>query len=206
MLDRVRKYFVDNPDKDSFFKIIGMNFPPGSAEYRLIGDAYSVAKEAFRGVYREGNGERYFEHIRRVALIVLLDLRVTDAEVIAATILHDIVEDIEGWTHERVSMRFTQRTGELVWWVSKLPVSYFGGDKESRDRAFHHRLFDAPRDAIIIKMPDRLDNNLAMWGVDEAKQRRKIRETQDFFLSLAEKHIILIHETEAVLMEIQKTW
>jgi (p)ppGpp synthase/HD superfamily hydrolase len=58
----------------------------------------------------------------------------------------------------------------------------------------------------MIKLSDRLHNLITPWGVDEDKQRRKVRETQDFYLSLAEKEVILIHEIEQVLIEIMNSW
>lgn len=201
MLNKIRQYHKDYPDREAFFSIIGMHFPEGGADYRLIEDAYELGKEAFRGIYREGNGERYFEHLRRVALMILLHLRVIDAEIIAASLLHDLVEDIDYWTHQKVSIRFSSRTGELVWWVSKPPKSNFDDNKEKRNHFFHHRLAEAPREPLIIKLPDRLDNNMNMWGLDTEKQIRKVEETKNFYLPLAEKHIILIHEMEDALKE-----
>jgi len=205
MLDRIRTLLTTNTDRTTFFALVRRHFPYGSRDYLLIEDAYDTAKDAFRALQREG-GDRYFEHLRAVALIVMEHMRVRDADVIAAALLHDLVEDIEGWTQERVALKFSPTISELVWWVTKPSVVDYGGDKEARNRIYHENLRRAPRNAIIIKLADRLHNLLTLWDTIDEKQRRKVRETQDFYLPLAEHHILLIHEVEDALREVMGAW
>ena len=147
MLDRIRKLIEDNPNRDSFFKIVGKWFPYGSGDFLLIESAYDTGKNAFRKEIREGTGERYFEHLRSVALILMEHMRISDAEVISAALLHDIIEDIEEWNQQRVALKFTVRISELVWWVTKPAVADFDGDIEARNRAYHQNLRRAPRES-----------------------------------------------------------
>jgi (p)ppGpp synthase/HD superfamily hydrolase len=205
MLERVRKVFAGRENRASFFETVNWYFPKGNADYRLIERAYDTAKDAFRTEVRE-DGERYFEHLRAVALIVMRHMRVKDANVIAAALLHDIVEDIENWSQERVTIEFNQEVGELVWWVSKPALANFKGDKEARNRAYHTNLTRAPRKALLIKLADRLHNLLTLWNCDEDKQRRKVDETQHFYLPLAEEEFLLVHELEAAINELVKSW
>ncbi len=202
MLARIRQLIKDNPDRKSFFGIIGKCFPQSSPDYVLIELAYDVAQKAFEDKFREGTGERYFEHLRGVALILIVHMRVVDAETIVAAILHDIIEDIEDWTQERIALKFTTTVGILVWWVTKPSLCEYGGDKDARDRVYHQNLHRAPRRSLMIKLADRLHNLLTMWGLKEEKRSRKVRETQDFYLPLAEKETLLIHELEDCLDEI----
>lgn len=205
MLERLRKLINEHKDRAAFFKLVGRLFPQGSDEYLLIERAYTTAKDAFRPHQREG-GERYFEHLRCVALIVAVHLRVKDANVIAAALLHDIIEDIPGWSHDRVAVEFNRTVAQLVWWVTKPSVELYGGDKAARNRAYHQNLMRAPRVALVVKLADRIHNLLTLWDVDEEKQRRKILETQDFYLPLAEKEILLIHEMEVAIAETMNGW
>ncbi len=205
MLAKIRDILAKYPDRAAFFAIVGKFYPKFSPEHQLIEKAYKVAKEAFRGKVREG-GERYFEHLRAVALILILYLRVRDANVIAAALLHDIMEDIDGWSQELIALTFNQKVAELVFWVSKDDSELYGGDKEERNREYHRKLDIAVREAILIKLADRLHNVITLWATDEDKQRRKVRETQDFYLPLAEKHTVLIHELEAALCEVMALW
>lgn len=205
MLEKVRKVFKERNSREAFFQVVDRFFPKGNADYRLIEQAYSTAKDAFREIERE-NGERYFEHLRAVALILMVYLRVRDANAIAAALLHDIVEDIPGWNQERLAVEFSQTVAEYVWWVSKPSLDRFGGNKEARNRAYHQTLGQAPRMPLLIKLCDRLHNLLTLWDTPLAKQKRKVQETQDFYLSIAEAQIVLIHEMEAAINEIVASW
>ncbi len=205
MLERIRQLLAVNKTREDFFNEVGKIFPRSSDEYHLIERAYTTAKDAFRGREREG-GERYFEHLRAVALIVMVHLRVRDANVIAAALLHDICEDIPGWNEDRVSAQFNRSIAQLVWWVSKPRLEAYENDKELRNRRYHQNLNRAPRDALVIKLSDRLHNLVTLWDVPEQKQRRKVRETQDFYLGLAEREILLIHEIEAAISSIMESW
>lgn len=205
MLEKVKQLLSAKNDRASFFAVVGRYFPQGSADFQLIERAYNTAKDAFRETKREG-GERYFEHLRAVALILMVYLRVRDPNVIAAGLLHDIVEDIDGWNEQRLALEFNHEIAMLVWWVSKPPASKFNEDKEARNRAYHQNLRHAPRDSILIKLADRLHNLLTQWASTNEKQQRKVTETQDFYLPIAEGQIILIHEIEAAIGELEASW
>ena len=93
-------------NRETFFKRISYFFPTLDPRYKLIEKAYNAAKDAFRGVFRDDNETRYFEHIRAVTLILVDYLRVKNYEIIVAALLHDIVEDVPSWTIERVRAEF----------------------------------------------------------------------------------------------------
>jgi len=205
MLEKVRKILETKKNRESFFSVVGRYFPRFSDDYKLIEQAYNTAKDAFRNQSRE-DGERYFEHLRGVAIILMAYLRVRDANVIVAALLHDIAEDIPGWDEGRLALEFNQTVAVLVWWISKPSLEKFEGDKEARNRAYHQNLHRAPRESLLIKLADRLHNLLTLWGCSEEKQRRKITETQDFYLSIAEDQVVLIHEIEAAINEIVSSW
>jgi len=170
----------------------------------LVRDALQFATEAHEGQVRKYTREPFINHPISVAYLVAgYDPHPT---AIAAALLHDLVEDIEGWTQERVALKFSPTISELVWWVTKPSVVDYGGDKEARNRIYHENLRRAPRNAIIIKLADRLHNLLTLWDTIDEKQRRKVRETQDFYLPLAEHHILLIHEVEDALREVMGAW
>jgi guanosine-3',5'-bis(diphosphate) 3'-pyrophosphohydrolase len=192
-------------NRTSFFERIAEIFPPTDERYLLIEKAYNMAKDAFRNVKRD-EGVRYFEHLRAVALILIVYLRVRDADLIAATLLHDIVEDIEGWTNERVAREFNPRVALFVYWVTKPKLGGRFKTKDDVDRKYHRMLRDAPREGILIKAPDRLHNLITMWNQDKERMRRKVSETKDFILPLLEKHQILIHEIEDVLKLIESRY
>lgn len=205
MLKKIESLIKKNPDRKSFFVIIGHYFPKYSSEYILIQNAYDLAKKVFRSKNRE-TGERYFEHLRSVALILILYLRVRDPNIIVAALLHDIIEDIDGWNQVEVATMFNIEVSQLVWWVTKPNVVDFDNDKEKRNREYHRRLSTAPRNAVLIKLADRLHNMTTSWASTKVKQRRTVRDTQDFYLPLAELHTVLIHELETAISSVIDSW
>lgn len=196
MLEKM-DFLIAAENKESFFLRVSRFLPTLDPRHIAIRRAYEYAKDAFRGRTREA-GERYFEHLRAVALILMVYLRVTDYEVIIAAILHDIVEDIPFWTVERIRMEFGDRVALLVEYLTKPPEKDFPSGEE-RDKIYHERFAFAPRDFFLIKLADRLHNLIKLWACSEEKQERKIAETQRYYLPYAEKHLILLYELEEAL-------
>lgn len=200
MLRKVKAILADYKSRDAFFRIIASIYTTNDWRYQLIERAYQDAKDAFRGINRVG-GERYFEHLRAVALILILYLRVTDYRLIVAALLHDIVEDIPSWTIERVRQQYGSDIAALVEWMTE-PSDIFS-DKAECLRVYHKRFAEAPRDVFKIKLADRLHNLLTMWSFKLERRKRKIEETKTYYLPFAEMHIILIHELEAAIAELE---
>jgi (p)ppGpp synthase/HD superfamily hydrolase len=184
-------------NRQTFFaRIAELLYAPSDWRYKLIEKAYETAKDAFRYKYRE-TGERYFEHLRRTALIlidILFVYRQPDAYIlICAALLHDIVEDIKSWTVERVAKEFGEEVAVLVDWLTKR-------DSES----YHRRFENAPREFFLIKMSDRLDNLLTIWGCSAEKILRKIEETKRYYIPFAELHLILARELHDAVAQAKK--
>ena len=65
-----------------------------AAQVALVEDAFTLAREAHANQTRK-SGLPYILHPLAVALIVAKDMRQHDAAVIAAALLHDVVEDTD---------------------------------------------------------------------------------------------------------------
>jgi (p)ppGpp synthase/HD superfamily hydrolase len=78
----------------------------------LARDAYEFAAAAHAGQTRKGGDAPYIAHPVAVARL-LVDERVADDELLAATFLHDVVEDTE-YPLEEIRERFGQGVAELV--------------------------------------------------------------------------------------------
>jgi (p)ppGpp synthase/HD superfamily hydrolase len=200
MLKKVKDILRHAGNREDFFRIVASLFPTRSPEYKMIERAYDAGKDAFRGNLRE-SGERYFEHLRAVALILMLYLMSEDHREISAGLLHDNVEDKPEWTVDRVAAEFDGEVALIAETVS-MPYDLFP-EKEECLEVYHRRLADAPRRIIRIKLSDRLHNHLTMWVCSEEKKRRKIEETKRFYLPLAKKHFILYHELLAAIEELE---
>lgn len=207
MLQKINELIEKYQSKELFFKRLRLYFLTGSTGYNLIEKAYDETMRDFGDMERDGLTP-YFGHPEAVAIINLEYLRTRDANVIAASILHDNVEDLphHGWSNEYIRSAYNEDIAELVWWVTKFDIADFGDNKIERDALYHVHLRSAPRRAIMIKLADRLHNIMTLWAHDVEKQRRKIQETRLFYLPLAEQHTILIHEIESAMKKVEKSW
>ena len=102
-------------------------------------------------------GEPYLEHLLEATRVLVEAVGVTDADVLRAAVLHDVVEDMD-CTLAEVRDRFGERTAVLVDWVTKPPRPE-GQSREEARAAYLDRLAHAPDDAaILVKLADRLSN------------------------------------------------
>jgi len=118
----------------------------------LVAEAYRLAAEAHDGQRRKDDGTPYITH--PIAVAELLHDAGFDDEVIAAALLHDVVEDTEMGPGE-IAERFGERVAELV-----EALSEDGGieDYEERKREHREQVEESGRDAIAIYIADKLSN------------------------------------------------
>jgi len=128
---------------------------------------------------------------------------VKEPSIIVAAIIHDIVEDNHFWNIERVRLEFGDQVALLVDYLTK-PSKRKNLSEEKRLKIYHDRFEFAPREFFIIKLVDRLHNLLTLWSSSPDKIARKIKETREHYLPYAEKHIIIIHELEAALKDLEE--
>jgi (p)ppGpp synthase/HD superfamily hydrolase len=83
--------------------------------------AYKLAKYAHKGQERD-NGERYFDHPKRVARLLIQEWEIYDHQMIIAALLHDIVEDTFMLDTDDIGVIFGERVSVLVDAVSKRKV------------------------------------------------------------------------------------
>lgn len=125
-------------------------------------------------------GEPYLEHLLEATRVLVEAVGVTDVDVLRAGVLHDVVEDTEGTLGE-VRDRFGERVATLVGWVTKPE----GGTRA----AYLASLRDAPDDAILVKLADRLSNVQRLdTHPRPAKRRTYYEETVHDILPLAARH------------------
>jgi len=109
-----------------------------------------------KGQTRKYTGEAYFTHCEAVAESVfnyydeVLETDVKD-EVIAAALLHDVIEDTDA-TYEEVVEFFGETVGQYVWFLTKPPE--FIGDRATRKMVYNAYLAQAPKEVKIIKFFD----------------------------------------------------
>jgi guanosine-3',5'-bis(diphosphate) 3'-pyrophosphohydrolase len=116
----------------------------------LVRRAYAFAEAAHRGQRRKDN-RAFIAHPVRVAR--LLAARGYDEEVVAAALLHDVVEDT-AVTLDEVRERFGARVAQLVAYVTEDP----GLPTGERKRAYREGLRRSPDAARAICAADKVCN------------------------------------------------
>jgi GTP pyrophosphokinase len=139
--------------------------------------AYILSKDAHRSQTRI-DGERYFEHPRRVALILLQEVGVKNPDDICAALLHDTIEDTKYITESKLRRWLNWEIATLVVALSKVPGK--------TQRHYFDTLGEWPR-AAIIKGCDRLDNMRSLAATEPEFQWKQVHSTTKFVMPMLEK-------------------
>lgn len=158
-------------NKTTFFDRLRNVVAP--SELVKVRGAYYMAKFGHRSQVRKEqdvNGQplRYFEHPRRVAIILMDELRVFDVDMICAALLHDALEDTDAITVDVIEQFFGVTVARYVTCLTKIKGE---GD------AYIKRLMNAPDNALIIKVCDRIDNLRSLGSTTDEFKIKQVKET-----------------------------
>lgn len=147
------------------------------ADRELIHRAFNIAKGAHAKQTRD-SGIPYILHPLAVALIVVTEMRQQNAAIVAAALLHDVVEDTP-YTIDNIRDLFGEEVAFLVGAVTK-------PNKNQQDN-YQHILGSVKGDVrvLLLKLSDRLHNMRTLSGLRPQKQWKIASETQFFFAPLA---------------------
>lgn len=152
-----------------------------SEELRYVSAAYAFSKYGHRGQKRDG-GERYFEHPKAVAEILINELKLSSNwKLIVTALLHDILEDSFLLDEERIGINFGE---DVARWVKIL--------SKEQGIDYYKRLNDCIECGewivILVKLADRLHNLRTLPSkCDKTAQKRYITETKKHYIPLAKK-------------------
>ena len=152
----------------------------------LVSRAYAYAEKAHANQVRK-SGDPYFSHPCAVA-VILTDLML-DATTIAAGLLHDCVEDVEGCTLENVRQMFGDEVALLVDGVTKLTQIDFANREEAQAETLRKMFLAMAKDirVVLIKLADRLHNMRTLKWQRPERQVPIARETLDIYAPLAHR-------------------
>ena len=132
---------------------------------------------AERGFKRD-NGTDYYNHCVDVAN-TLISFGIKDENVVCAALLHDIVEDVEGYRRVTLEKMFNSEVARLVMLVTKKEdIDY--KQSENLKKYLDNILLD--RDAAAIKTADRINNMMSLEEKTFLARYRKAMETKIFYL------------------------
>ena len=150
--------------------------------------AYNFSKVKFDWMYRK-SWEPYFNHLVRTAEILIDELLVKDVDVVALALIHDLKEDTNA-KDDTIKMRYWEKMLKKLRKLSKNDESLEGKDKAEKTKNYFERLKNCEcKDVALVKLADRIDNLRTMkWIFKPEKIKRKIEETEEYLLPLAEKY------------------
>ena len=150
----------------------------------IVRVAYELAAQAHAG-QRRFEGSPYVVHPLRVALILAEERGMTDPELLATALLHDVLED-SSVTFGQLRDVVGEQVAEWVRALSKPPADQQA--KAARDAAYFSALLEAPREVRLVKLADRLDNlRFAHLRQDPTWSRAYREETRRWLLPLGER-------------------
>ena len=152
----------------------------------MVRRAYDFAEKAHAHQMRK-SGDPYFCHPCAVA-VILTDLML-DATTIAAGLLHDCVEDVEGVTQQEIGKLFGQEVELLVDGVTKLTQLNFASREEAQAETLRKMFLAMAKDirVVLIKLADRLHNMRTLKYQRPERQIPIARETLDIYAPLAHR-------------------
>ena len=153
---------------------------------KLIRLAFDTAVDAHKDQRRK-SGEAYIFHPIAVAKIVASEIGL-DATCIAATLLHDTVEDTE-YTLDDIERLFGNTVAKIVHGLTKISSLKKDTDVSLQAENFRKMLLTLNDDirVIIIKIADRLHNMQTMDSMPEHKQVKIASETLYIYAPIAHR-------------------
>jgi len=153
---------------------------------KLIRKAFDVAMDAHKDQRRK-SGEAYFFHPIAVAKIVADEIGL-GATAIAASLLHDVVEDTP-ITVEDIERMFNPKVAQLVEGLTKISKVQKDLNVSMQAENFRKMLLTLNDDVrvILIKIADRLHNMQTLETMEDHKQVKIASETLYIYAPLAHR-------------------
>jgi GTP pyrophosphokinase len=153
-------------------------------DLQRIMSAYEMARSVHEQQKRR-DGTPYFYHCTRVCKIVVEELKLYDADLLAAVLLHDVLEDSSEITKEIISYNFGDYVAYVVETLTKdLQAQELNYDDV--DIAHAELLKKSSDDCRIVRLAARLDNFRCL-GMDlKSNPLKYINDTTERYLPLAD--------------------
>ena len=157
----------------------------GNYDIPLIKKAFEFCVEHHMGQKRLTSEEYYIHPFNVAKIIVTLGM---DSQSIAASLLHDVVEDTDV-TIEEIKKLFGDEVALLVDGVTKIGRISISSKEQQQAESLRKMLIAMGKDirVIIIKLADRLHNMRTIDAMAEQKQRDKSLETLEIYAPIAHR-------------------
>lgn len=178
MKTQIEEWFVDQNQSPSQFlerqlaTLYGINSMAIKA-LDLVCEEMSAAKG-----FKRDNGTDYYNHCIDVAN-TLISFEIKDEDVICAALLHDIIEDVEGYREITIAKMFNKNVARLVMLVTKKHGVDYKHPETIRE---YLKNISTDMNAAAIKTADRMHNMMTLDEKSFESRYRKAIETEQYYL------------------------
>lgn len=169
---------------------LDQNQSPSQFLERRLATLYGINSKAIKALdlvreemcvengFKRDNGTDYYNHCIDVAN-TLISFGIKDEDVICAALLHDIVEDVEGYREVTIARLFNSNVARLVMLITKKEgVNY----KKANAIQDYLEQISTDMNAAAIKTSDRMHNMMTLEEKTFEARYRKAMETKDYYL------------------------
>ncbi|MFN9776730.1 MAG: HD domain-containing protein [Candidatus Kapaibacterium sp.] len=153
-------------------------------DLQRVMSAYEMARSVHEQQTRR-DGTPYFYHCTRVCKIVIEELRLYDADLVCAVLLHDVLEDSKQITKEIISYNFGEYVAYVVETLTK-DLSAQELNYDAIDIAHAELLKRSSEDCLIVRLAARLDNFRCLEFDLKSNPLKYVSDTSERYLPLAE--------------------
>lgn len=179
--------------------------------------AINLASSLHVSQIRKDNITPYISHCFAVAWIVAN--YVNDEDIIVAALLHDTIEDVEGFTYDNILIAFGKRVADLVYNVSEPKYDQNSNEKlswEARKIAYLDKIKNGSVDALYISVADKIHNIKSIlndysifgdkiWSLYNSTKAQQLHHyTQVLQIAKNRLQSPIINELESILAQFSK--
>ncbi len=172
--------------------------------------AYKSAEKGHRGQFRV-NGDRFFDHPRAVALILIDEVGIRNPEILILALLHDTWEDTALWAtplgsgqvdeFEKISQSFNRK---IAYELHDLTINEEVFGKAEAEEIYYQALSRTSSEVLLVKMADRLHNLQTLSIMPCEKRFKKLKETSRL-IPICERASNDYPQETGILMELINT-
>lgn len=181
---------MSNQKEINYGLFLDQNQSPSQFLERRLVTLYGLKSQAIKALdlvreemcvekgFKRDNGTDYYNHCVDVAN-TLISFRIIDEDVICAALLHDIIEDVEGYRRVTIEKMFNGNVARLVMLVTKKDgVNY----KQPEAIKEYLNTISTDMNAAAIKASDRMHNMMTLEEKTFEARYRKAMETKTYYL------------------------
>ncbi|PIW75417.1 MAG: hypothetical protein CO002_02105 [Candidatus Portnoybacteria bacterium CG_4_8_14_3_um_filter_44_10] len=171
-------------NRNGFEKLLRQKFWEEDVEKIML--AYRLAKYGHRNQTRD-SGERYFEHVKGTALILIKEANVSDRDTIIIALIHDIDEESFMLTNDDIQHIFGREVSNAIALLTKVSAAERKTGATRKEEEYIEQVRNADRKTKIVKLADRLHNLRDMKSWDQKRKRKFVDETEKYILPWAKE-------------------